>query len=151
MKNKYSAINLFCIIIAILTQTQQSLAQNSSAVKEVTMAVEQLRAAMISADSVMLSKLAADKLVYGHSGGTVQNKQEFIHGITSGGSVFVSIDLSNQTIVVVNNTAVVRHTLYAATNDKGKGPGTVKLAVMLTWIKNDKGEWQLLARQAVKI
>jgi ketosteroid isomerase-like protein len=95
--------------------------------------------------------LAANELSYGHSGGTLQNKQEFIHGFTSGSSVFVSIEFTNQTISIVKNTAIVRHILTASTNDKGKGPGTVKLGVLLVWIKNDAGEWQLLARQAVHV
>lgn len=131
--------------------TQPSLAQSPSSIKEVTIAVERLREAMINADSVMLNKLASDQLSYGHSGGQLQNKQEFIHAFTSGASVFVSIKLNGQIIQVVNNTAIVRHILSAATNDKGKGPGTVKISILLVWIKNDAGEWQLLARQAVKV
>ena len=151
MKNKSHLIYFFCLFIAIIMDTQQSSAQNTTAVNEVANKVEQLRKAMVSADSITLAGLTSDELSYGHSGGQLQNQQEFIHAFTSGASVFVSIEFTNQTIRVVNNTAIVRHMLFAATNDKGKGPGTVKLGVLLVWIKNSSGEWQLLARQAVKL
>jgi Domain of unknown function (DUF4440) len=69
--------------------------------------------------------------------------------LVSGASDFVTIDLSEQTIKVTGSTAIVRHVLSATTNDGGKA-GTVKIAVLLVWIK-EKKEWKLLARQAVKI
>jgi ketosteroid isomerase-like protein len=151
MKNKYLLINLFCLFIVMGVSTQTLLAQNSVAEKQVTAAVEQLRKVMINADSVTLDKLTVSELSYGHSGGQLQNKQEFIHSFTSGASVFITIEFANQTIKVVNNTAIVRHILIASTNDKGKGPGTIKLGILLVWVKNNSGEWRLLARQAVKI
>ena len=129
---------------------QAANAQQDARIKDVAKAVECLRQVMISADSVALDKIAADSLSYGHSSGKVQNKKEFIHSFTSGASVFTAIDFTGQTITISGNTAIVRHILSAATNDAGKGPGTVKLGVLLVWVKNGK-EWQLLARQAVKV
>ena len=111
-------------------------------------AVEQLRKAMVAADSVMLDNLTMDELSYGHSGGHVDDKKEFIQKITSGKSDFISINLSEQTITLSGKTAVVRHKLNAFTNDNGK-PGEVHLLVLLVWQKTD-GKWKLLARQAVK-
>ena len=131
--------------------TSTSSSSNLAAINEVTNAVEQLRKAMISADGTMLNQLASAQLTYGHSGGQMQNKQEFISSFTSGESVFIDIELSNQTVSIIGNTAIVRHTLSAATNDKGKGPGSVKISILLVWIKNDEHAWQLVARQAVRV
>lgn len=125
-----------------------SLAQ-TPAQKAVGDAVEKLRKAMVDADKTALVSLAADSLSYGHSGGKVENKTEFVENIASGKSDFVSIVLSEQTVTVAGNNAIVRHILDAATNDGGK-PGTVKLRVLLVWVK-EKGQWRLLARQAVKV
>lgn len=124
---------------------------NLTAIKEVTDAVEQLRSAMISADGTRLDQLASGELSYGHSGGQIQNKQEFISSFTSGESVFIHIEISNQTVRIIGDTAIVRHVLSAATNDKGKGPGSVNISILLVWIKNDEQAWQLVARQAVKV
>jgi len=123
----------------------------SPTINEVSDAVETLRKAMISADGALLDQLASEELTYGHSGGQMQNKQEFMFSFTNGDSVFTDIEISNQSIRVIGNTAIVRHTLSASTNDKGKGPGSVKISILLVWIKNDEQAWQLVARQAVRV
>jgi ketosteroid isomerase-like protein len=128
--------------------TFSSIAQSKDQ-RDIGLAVEKLRKAMIDGDRAALESVASDSLSYGHSGGKLETKAEFVEAIASGKSDFVIIELSDQTVSVVNNTAVVRHQLDATTNDGGK-PGTVKLKVLLVWVK-EKGEWKLLARQAVKL
>lgn len=125
----------------ILAQTKQE--------KSVAAAVEQLRKAMIDGDSAMLEKLTLPELSYGHSGGHIDNKRDFVDKIVSGKSDFVTLEFAGQTIAVSKNVAIVRHTLNAKTYDSGK-PGEVHLGVMLIWQKLH-GQWKLLARQAVKI
>jgi ketosteroid isomerase-like protein len=117
--------------------------------KDVAAAVEFMRKAMIDGDRANLTKLAAEELSYGHSTGKIQNKAEFVEAIASGASDFVTIDLTEQTIKVAGNTAIVRHKLAAQTNDGGK-PGSTALGIMLIFQKQ-KGEWLLLARQAYKL
>ena len=130
-----------------MTTITPSIAKDK-AVKQVTQAVEALRMAMISGNRADLEHIAAESLSYGHSGGKVETKAEFVESITSGKSDFVNIELTNQTISVTGKTAVIRHDLTAETNDGGK-PGTVNLHILLV-MKKQKGEWKLLARQAVK-
>jgi ketosteroid isomerase-like protein len=113
-------------------------------------ATEQLRKAMVDGDGVVLEKLAAAQLSYGHSGGHIDDKKEFVEKIASGNSDFLSIDLTEQTVLVSGKTAIVRHILTAKTHDKGKDITDVHLRVILVWQKQGK-EWKLLARQAVKI
>ncbi len=123
-----------------------SNAQNKKQAK-VEQAVNKLIAAMISGDRNALSESVSDNLSYGHSGGHVEGKAEFVEKIASGKSDFVSIDIKDQTIAVYGNTAIVRHSLEAVTNDNNK-PGTVKLKVLLVF-KKENGTWKMLARQAV--
>lgn len=125
-----------------------SLAQTRQE-KNVTVAVEQLRKAMIDGDSMALEKIVSGKLSYGHSGGHIDDKKEFVSKLASGQSDFVTIELKDQTISISGKVAIVRHTLNAITNDNGK-PGEVHLFVLLIWQKQ-KGSWKLLARQAVKV
>lgn len=112
-------------------------------------AVEKLKEAMVSGDRNALESIAAADLNYGHSSGKVEDKAAFVESIASGRSDFVSIELKNQTYKITGKTAIVRHQLYAKTNDGGK-PGEVSLGIMLVWIKDGK-EWKLLARQAYKL
>lgn len=117
--------------------------------KEIAVAVEKLRQAMSHpADIAALGELSMEELSYGHSNGMVQTRAEFIGELASRQSEFTSITLSDQTIKVVQDVAIVRHTLIAATNNAGK-PGNVSLKIMTTW-KKTNGQWLLLARQAVR-
>jgi ketosteroid isomerase-like protein len=104
---------------------------------------------MIDADKTALENIAADDLSYGHSAGKIEDKAEFVRAIVSNESDFVTINLTDQTIKIAGNVAIVRHKLAATTNNNGQ-PGTAKLSVLLVWQKQ-KGDWKLLARQAVKI
>lgn len=117
--------------------------------QEVAAAVLKLREAMVSADKAALESLTAPTLTYGHSNGRIENRAEFVDYLVSGKGDFVTIDLSNQTIIMNGNTAIVRHTLQGDTADGGK-PGKVNLHVMLVWTKSGK-QWKLIARQAVKV
>ena len=129
------------IVSGTLAQSKDEIAVNA--------AVESLRKAMIDGDKAGLQNITADQLSYGHSSGKVEDKATFIENIVSGKSDFVTIDLTNQTVAVVGDAAIVRHALAATTNDNGT-PGNVKLNILLVWQKQ-KGTWKLLARQAVKI
>lgn len=116
----------------------------------VTASVEKLRVLMVTPDRTALSAIVAEELNYGHSNVRIDTKESFIGDLMSGASDFLTMDLTEQTVRVVGDTAIVRHTLTGNTADKGKDPGTVKLKVLLIWQKQ-AGEWKLLARQAVRI
>jgi ketosteroid isomerase-like protein len=139
---KYSLLFIFSITTAIVFAQSKKETQ-------VNAAVEKLKLAMVSGERAALESIAADQLSYGHSGGLVETKAQFVEKIASGSSDFVTIELKNQTITISGNTAIVRHELHATTNDNNK-PGEVHLRIMLVFQKQAK-EWKLLGRQAVKI
>ena len=103
---------------------------------------------MIDPSPAALNQLVADDLSYGHSGGRVDTKSSFIGDLMDGKSDFVTIVITDQTVKVVGDTAIVRHTLTADTNDSGK-PGKVQIKILGVWQKQG-GDWKLLARQAVR-
>ena len=109
---------------------------------DVAAAVEKLRTAMVDGNGPVLESLVSDKLSYGHSGGHVDDKKEFLDKLVTGKSDFVSINLSEQTISISGKIAVVRHKLEAVTNDGGK-PGEAHLLVLMVWQKHGK-KWILL-------
>jgi hypothetical protein len=135
----FTGIILTAMIMVVHAQSETGVAD----------AVEKLRKAMIDGNKEELENIVSDKLSYGHSGGYVEGKAEFVEKITSGKSDFVTIDLKDQIINISGKTAVVRHKLNATTNDNGK-PGEVHLAILLIFQKEHK-QWKLLARQAVKL
>lgn len=139
---KYKLLFVFCVAVVTGLSAQN---KKENQVKE---AVTQLTKALISGDSTELSAITSEKLSYGHSGGAVENKQEFIAKVVSGKSHFVTIDIAEQTISLSGKTALVRHLLNATNIDNGK-PGSIKLKVLLVF-QLERGQWKVLARQAVK-
>ena len=112
----------------------------------VSAAVENLRKAMAESDKASLEKLAEGELLYSHSSGRVENKAEFIATLVGAKSGFSAIALSDQTVNVVEDIALVRHK-FAGTR-KGDG-NKMNLAVLTVW-RERQGQWKLLARQAAK-
>jgi ketosteroid isomerase-like protein len=142
MKKTFYLLLLF-IGIGMNTQAQ------SADEKQVAAAVQALKTAMVSGNKSQLEAIASPNLTYGHSSGLLEDKDAFVKNITSGHSDFVSIDLSEQTIKVDGDVALVRHKLAAKTNNDGT-PGSTNLGVLLVW-KKQQGKWKLLARQAFKL
>jgi hypothetical protein len=141
----------FHILILMILIQVSVFAQKSNAKEEETVnnRVEILRQAMIDADGVKLKALTSEKLEYVHSNGNFQNQAEFVEGIVSGKSDFVTIEFQNQTISVNGDVAIVRHILAAHTKDGGIDKD-IKIGIMLIWQKQ-KNNWILIARQAFKI
>ncbi len=137
---------LFSFLLTLMVAPGFAQSKDEQAVAA---AVESLRKALVDPDKATLDAIVLDELTYGHSNGLLQDKAAFETALLSKSSDFVTMDLTEQTIKVVGNTAWVRHILTAATNDGGK-PGTAHLSVLLVWLKQ-KGQWRLFARQAVKI
>jgi len=130
---------------------QQPAVWPQTSAVDVATAVEQLFKGMMTADESLLKSITADELVYGHSSGKVQNKNEFMAEIISGEPlVYVNIAPLEQTIQIAGNVAVVRHILTAETKTPEGEPGSLRIGNMLVWQLRD-GEWKLLARQAYKL
>ncbi|MDR1356553.1 MAG: nuclear transport factor 2 family protein [Tannerellaceae bacterium] len=145
MKN--TLILLLIMLSAIACGTTPSA--SSSPEEEAEAAVALLMKGIENADGEILDNLAAEELIYGHSSGKVQNKAEFIAEITSRSPfVYKNIRLTQQTLKVVGQTAIVRHTFEAETVN-GETLGNLKIGNVLIW-QLQGGEWKLLARQAYR-
>ena len=139
----------FLIAVCFLFASVLTFAQSNDE-KAVAAAVEKLRVALVGANEAELNKLTSPVLTYGHSAGLLEDKKEFIRALTSGESKFTRIELTDQTVVISGDVALVRHKLMGDTHNKGKEPAPVKLSILMVWQKI-KGEWLLIARQAVKL
>jgi Domain of unknown function (DUF4440) len=115
--------------------------------RAIAQAVDALAKAMLDVDRARLEALTADQLSYGHSAGKIETKKQFIDAILSRASAFRKVDLSDQTIVVVENEAIVRHLMTGETVNPSGQVSPVKVGVLQVWQKKD-GNWLLLARQA---
>jgi ketosteroid isomerase-like protein len=127
------------------TTTSTMRAQSPEATT-VEQADETLRKLMINPDRTALERLFADQLSYVHSDGRVQTKAEFVDALVNEKSVFKSITLSEQTISLVGDIAIVRHR-FAADAISNDVPAQPRIRVLQVWQKQSGG-WRLLIRQA---
>ena len=115
----------------------------------VAQAVDALRKATLAQDKAKLEQLSAAELSYGHSGGQVQNKAEFIDGVMTRKATVKSIEFPELKIGVAGNNAVARHLWVSESEMDGK-PTSTKIGILSVWTKQDGG-WKLLARQGYKL
>jgi ketosteroid isomerase-like protein len=115
----------------------------------VNQAIDDLRKAMLAGDQAGLEALVADQLSYGHSGGVIESKAQFVNVVVSKKTIYKSITLSEPSVTLVGNNAIARHIFSAEFEADGK-PGTARVGVLQVWTKQD-GRWKLLARQAFRL
>ena len=136
-----------CFLLACLFSFRITDAQ--SPVKEVETAIGNLNTAMISKDKPVLEKLTAEQLSFGHSTGVIENKSEFVNNVLSGPVKFLKIEISNQSINLVEDIAIVRNISSISGTNK-EMPLELKIGVLMIW-KKLGGNWKLLARQGFKL
>ncbi len=142
---------LFPVLAVCCGNKQQQAVSTQSSEADIAAVVDQLMKAMVDANESVLTSITADALVYGHSGGKVQNKAEFIAEVLSGQPlVYVSIELLDQTIKMSGDAAVVRHIFTAETKSPDGTPGNLRVGNTLVW-QMQNGKWKLLVRQAYKL
>ena len=119
---------------------------NEAGTKQITVAMENLKKAMIGKDGAALEKLLHKDLMYTHSAGQVETKAEVIKAVVSGKANIEKLEFTAPIIRIYGNTAFFkgRTDLYhSATN-------IVNMDVLHVWIKGPDG-WQLAARQATRL
>ena len=112
-------------------------------------AVQALVKAMLQADKAGLDRLVADQLSYGHSSGLVETKAQFIDVIANKKTTYKTISLSEPSMAIAGDNAIVRHIFTNTTETAGK-TATISVGILQVWQRSD-GAWRLLARQAFRL
>jgi ketosteroid isomerase-like protein len=102
--------------------------------------------AMTKPDKAVLEKLLADDLVYVHSSSKVETKAEVIHVVTSGSTVYESIEFRDTTVRQYGDVVVTTHKAAIKT----KQAGLANLLVTHVWAKH-KGGWHFASRHASRL
>jgi ketosteroid isomerase-like protein len=111
--------------------------------------VEAFRKAMQANDRAGFEALCAPQMSYGHSGGKVQTKEEFIAEATSGKFTWKTLELSDVKNSVAGDNAISRFMLKGELESEGKVT-SINIGVLMVWQKQENA-WKLLARQAFKV
>lgn len=136
--------------LGLLAIATPALAQARGEAAAVERAVESLRQAMIAVDRRRLEALTSRNLSYGHSAGRIEDRAQFIANLEARTAAFRSITLSDQTIAISENEAIVRHTFTGETVNPQGAVTPVRIGVLQVWRKEGRN-WRLLARQAFRL
>ncbi len=115
---------------------------------DVLAAIEDFRKAMVDGNGARLLELSHDDMSFGHAGGVVQTKVEFVKTVVDKQEVFHTIKLYDHWIKVSGDLAIARHTFDAFIFYQGKDQNFL-LNIVQVWKKQD-GRWRLFVRQAYK-
>jgi ketosteroid isomerase-like protein len=141
-------LSVVILALALVINVQPVPAQSGDEAA-VAQAVESFRKAQLAKDRNQFETLCADQMSYGHSSGRIETKTQFIDDATGPKSVWNFINLSNQTIQIVGDNAIVRNLFTGENVSEGK-TNAIKIGILMVWQKQD-GRWKLLARQAYKV
>ena len=139
----YMRRSIFVLAIAFVLSAADP---DPVAVKQVTVAMESLKQAMLHKDPAALERLLNDDLMYTHSAGSVETKADVIKSIGGGKSIVEKLEFSNTTIRIHGTTALVngRVDLWHSATD------LVPMNVLHVWVKQKDG-WRLTSRQATRL
>lgn len=142
-------MNKSLILIALMTFSVITVTAQSKHENAVASAVEKLNRAIVDPEKVLLENIVSEGLSYGHSGGKVQNKAEFVDDLINGAFNFSSVTPTDQTISISGKNAIVRHIFVAKATNAGV-PTDIRIGNVMVWRK-EGGQWKLLARQAFRL
>ncbi|MGY3212897.1 nuclear transport factor 2 family protein [Mucilaginibacter sp. HD30] len=152
-KLQYLLLAMAVFTIAACTQPTAQKEESGDPAAEkaaVEKRVNDFTAATKSGSLDSLNDLTADVLSYGHSNGDIQTKRGFVDSLATKSWKFLELNITDQTIDVHGNTAIVRQKLFGV-HQKGKTePGKLALGVLMVW-KKEQGKWVVYARQGFKL
>ena len=116
---------------------------------EVKQAEQKWIAAVKSKDAAAMEAILAKELVYTHSTGLVEDKNQYIAAVTSGNQKYDSIDYEAPAIQTYGSTAVLATTAVMTGSTKGQ-PFNNRLRLLHVWVKQS-GKWSLVAHQTTRL
>ena len=132
------------ILMAILVVAAISAGFNSSQSDAGEAEAEWARA-LVAADIPALTELYADDLIYVHSNGAVDTKEEWLGHLAAGRIRFSSAKPRNRTVRTYGNSAIVNALYDSVLNDT---PMTIQY---LTVFVNDGEGWRIVTQQTATL
>jgi hypothetical protein len=137
---------LILICFAGLIATAQK--KHANGIEEKVIALN--NAIFVNKDSLALESLLGKEIIYCHSSGKVENRQEMIKNALANTSTYDYVITQVTNVVSLKKAIVVRHIITATEKLKDGKTAPLKLGVVQTWVKEGK-DWKLIGRQAVKL
>jgi len=122
--------------------------QADSAKKAVLAAEQRWTRALVKADLTALRDIYADDLVYVHSGGNAETKDEFIRRVETGGLKYESVTLVDPKVRVYGDAAVVNGAFDVRVMSDG-APVNTRVIYIHVYARQG-GAWRMVSHQTTR-
>ncbi len=119
---------------------------NEDAIRQ---AEKQWAEAVVARDFTALEKILAPGLIYAHSTGVIETKEEYLGKLRSGRQRYDAIEHEKTTVKVYGDAAVA-HSIVVMKGESAGEPFDSRLMMMHFWVKQD-GAWRLAAHQTTSL
>lgn len=106
-------------------------------------------AAVAANDFAKLDRFLGAGLIYAHSTGAVETKEQYLARLRTGAQKYDGIEYEKTSVHIYGDTAVA-HSHVRMTGKSNGAPFNDRLMMMHLWVKAD-GRWQLVAHQTTKL
>lgn len=105
--------------------------------------------ALLDSDIDALSALLSDRLVFAHANAVYEDKASLLKKMASGTIVYKKLDVSEQKVIDLGDTALLISRLTADVTVGGQ-PRAIDNWTLSVWTRED-GDWRLIAYQPTGI
>ena len=123
---------------------------DEAAVNEVLQAERALYRAMIDKDFAALERILAPDLVYAHSTGVAETKQQYLAGVAAGLYDYESVVSHDARVRIHAPVALIDGVCDMRVGARGQPRDFIHLLFVLVWFKADSA-WRLEHRHAIRI
>ncbi len=136
----------FSIVSALLLFCLSATAADADSVRA---AEKRWAKAVVSRDFAALEKILSPGLIYAHSTGVIETKDDYLGKLRSGRQRYDAIEHEKTTVKVYGNAAVA-HSIVVMKGESAGKPFDSRLMMMHFWVR-DGGEWRLAAHQTTRL
>lgn len=104
---------------------------------------------VMAMDFKALDEIYSDDLIYAHSTGVTETKQQYLDKLKQGTQKYALIEHQNTTIKTFGNSAIT-HGNVRMKGTGAMGPFDSKLMMIHVWVMQN-GKWRLVAHQTTKL
>jgi ketosteroid isomerase-like protein len=141
MKKPFFFLFFLLFSAAAFPQTKAGKADSAETLKQLERRRYDL---MIKKDLADLGQMLADDMVYTHSNGNTENKEQYLAGLASGKSVYYAVEPQETRVRLYGNTAILNGTAKVDTEVNGQRT-TLHLRYTNAYVKRN-GKWLRLSQ-----
>ncbi|MBI3649776.1 MAG: nuclear transport factor 2 family protein [Acidobacteria bacterium] len=150
MKKMSKATILCGLFISLLGVAPGAFGQATKDAEQAVIKLEQERVdALLQGDLATVERIFADDLIYTHSNGHVENRQQFLAAVKTGATQYAAMKHSDLKVQCIGDTALLRgiSTIKGRTNGQ---PFNLQIRFLAVYVKVN-GRWQMTTWQSTRL